>query len=387
LILVSLDGFRWDYMERAETPSLDRLAAGGVRAERMIPAFPSKTFPNHYTLVTGLWPEEHGIVANHFYDPAFGARFTLRDPATVTDARWWGGEPVWVTAERQGVRAGTLFWPGSEAPIGGVLPSYWKAYEHDLPHAERVAILLRWLDLPPAERPSFLTLYLSDVDSAGHKYGPDAPQTRAAIEKVDRTLGELLTGLEARGLAEDAHWIIVADHGMAATSRDRVIAVDDYVDLEMANPADDNPILTLWPREEDREAVYAALHGAHPHLQVFRRGEVPEALRFRDHRRVAPIVGIADEGWSVTRSRATLETSPGRFDGGTHGYDPSLVSMGAIFVGHGPQFRSGLTVKPFENIHIYALMCHILGLEPAPNSGSLEAVEHFLRSAPAPAAP
>ncbi len=381
LILVSLDGFRWDYMEAAHTPTLDRLAAGGVRAERLIPVFPSKTFPNHYTLVTGLRPEEHGIVANHFYDPVFDARFTIHDPSTVTDARWWGGEPIWVTAERQGRRTATLFWPGSEAAIGGVLPSYGLTYDHDLPHADRVATLLRWLDAPADRRPTLLTLYLSDVDSAGHTYGPGAPETLAAIERVDATLGTLLVGLEQRGLAGQAHWIIVADHGMAATSRERVILFDDYVNREQANAVDRDPLLALWPAEEDRGAVFRALAGAHPHLQVYRRAEIPARFQYRDHRRVPPILGVADEGWSVA-SRADFEGHPGRYDGGTHGYDPALPSMGALFIGHGPQFRQGVTVPPLKNIHIYELMCHILQLEPAANSGDFSAVRHLLREEP-----
>jgi predicted AlkP superfamily pyrophosphatase or phosphodiesterase len=378
LILVSLDGFRWDYMEAAATPTLDRLATGGVRAERLIPSFPSKTFPNHYTLVTGLRPAEHGIVANHFYDPVFDARFTIGDPTTVTDARWWGGEPIWVTAERQGRRAATLFWPGSEAAIGGVLPSYGLPYDHDLPHADRVATLLQWLDAPADRRPTFLTLYLSDVDSAGHAYGPGAPETLAAIEKVDATLGTLLAGLERRNLARQTHWIIVADHGMAATARERVILFDDFVSLEQANAVDVDPLLALWPAEEDREAVYRALAGAHPHLQVYRRAEIPERFQYRDHRRIPPILGVADEGWSIA-SRADFERHPERYDGGAHGYDPALPSMGALFIGHGPKFRQGATVPPLENLHVYELMCHILGLEPATNSGHFSAVRHLLR--------
>ena len=378
LILISLDGFRWDYPERADTPTLDRLAAEGVRAQRMIPVFPSKTFPNHYTLVTGLWPAEHGILANYIYDPEFDDTFALNKVEAITDARWWGGEPIWVTAERQGRKAATLFWPGSEAAIGGIRPSYWLPYQHDLPNEERVDQLLRWLDQDPAERPAFLTLYMSDVDSAGHAHGPDAPETLAAIKAVDRILGRLVEGLESRGLLASSHLIVVADHGMAAVSPERVIVLDDYVDVDTAHPADWNPVLALWPREEDTEAVYQALVNAHPHLKVYRRQDIPQRYHYRGHRRTPRILGVADAGWSIG-SRQSLEESPQRYSGGTHGYDPAEPSMGALFIGHGPLFRQGVVVKPFENINVYELMCHILGLKPAKNSGSLTAVRQLLR--------
>ena len=199
----------------------------------------------------------------------------------------------------------------------------------------------------------------------------------AAIRDVDTAIGALLGGLDARELRDDVNVIVVSDHGMAATSKQRVIFIDDYVDLEMANVVDWNPVLALWPIASQVDAVYAALAGAHPHLNVYRKDEIPEHLQYREHRRIAPILGIADEGWSVT-DRAFFERDPDRFDRGNHGYDHELVSMGALFIASGPAFRSGVTVPPFQNIHIYSLICHILAVEPAPNSGNLDDVRALL---------
>ncbi len=251
VVLVSLDGFRWDFASRADTPNLDSLANEGIRAEKLLSAFPTKTFPNHYTLVTGLWPSNHGIVGNNVRDPELEARFGMSNREAVADARWWGGEPIWVTAEKQGFKSAPLFWPGSEAPIKGVRPAYWEPYQSEMSNADRVDKLLSWIDLPEPDRPRFLTLYASDVDSAAHGSDPDSsPEVATAVARVDAMVGRLLAGLEQRGLADSTHVIIVSDHGMSATSADRVIPVDDYIDLEVANPMDMGAVLTLWPGRE-----------------------------------------------------------------------------------------------------------------------------------------
>lgn len=379
IILVGLDGFRFDYALRGETPNLDRLASRGVRAKRLIPPFPTTTFPSFYTVATGLHPESHGIVANTMYDPVFRAWFRIRDTSAVRDGRWWGGEPIWVTAETQGQTAATFFLPGTEAPVEGVRPTYWKRFDRAIPTGERVAEILRWLDLPARERPTFVTLYLGEVDAVAHDYNPDwAPEVAAAVRRVDATLGSLLTGLEERGLLDQINIIVVSDHGMAATSPDRVIFVDDYVDLDRANVVDWSPVLALRPPEEDLDEVYEALAGAHPHLRVFRKRELPERLHYRSHRRIAPIIGIADEGWSISNRRYYARNRD-RFKGGTHGYDNALPSMAGVLVAAGPAFERGIVTPPIHSVHLYSLMCHVLGLQPAPNEGSLDSVRLLLR--------
>lgn len=379
VILISLDGFRWDFLGRAETPNLDRLVEQGVRAERLVPVFPSLTFPNHYSMVTGLYPENHGIVSNTMYDPVMDARFRIRDRDAVTDARWWGGEPLWVTAQKQGQVAASFFWPGSEAAIQGMRPNFWKRFDSSIPHRARVEQIMEWLDLPEKERPTFITLYFSDVDHEAHVSGPDtAPEVDAAIARVDSAIGFLLAGLDERGISDQVNIIVVSDHGMAAMSPDRVILVDDYINLQDANVIDWTPNIALRPDEDHVDEIYRALKGASPHLKVYRKEEIPERFHYRNNPRITPILGVADEGWSIS-SRGYYDSRPDRFEGGGHGWDNQVLSMGGLFIASGPAFRKGLVVSPFQNIHIYELICHVLGLEPAPNDGSLDSIRVMLR--------
>jgi len=379
VLLVSIDGFRPDYLDPAVTPNLARLADGGVRAEALIPSFPTKTFPNHYTLVTGLRPDSHGLVANNVWDPDMQAQFGLGDREAVSNPEWYGGEPVWVTAERHGVTTATLFWPGSEAPIGGVWPTHWMPYDGDMPHRDRVEWVLARLAGDEGQAVGFATLYFSDVDDAGHWFGPGAPETADAAARVDSALGTLLRGLERRGL-EHVNLIVVSDHGMSPLSRDRMIFLDDYIDPRGTMVVDWNPVLAVWPDPAGIDSVYEALHGKHPHLNVYRRHEIPERYEFGSHDRVAPIIGIADPGWSIA-TRERFERNPDYYQGGNHGYDHMSEDMRALFVAHGPAFRRGTVVPPFPNVDVYELIMHVLGLPPAPGDGRLERVQAVFRSA------
>ncbi|MDZ7362397.1 MAG: ectonucleotide pyrophosphatase/phosphodiesterase [candidate division KSB1 bacterium] len=378
VILISLDGFRWDYLDRFEAPVMQRLAHEGVRAKAMIPVFPTKTFPNHYSIVTGLYPAHHGIVANTMYDPEFDARFRLSDREAVRDSRWWGGEPLWVTAEKHQQRSGILFWPGSEAAIMGIRPAYWKVYDNDFPNAARVDTVLSWLDLPAGRRPTFLTLYFSEIDDAGHRHDPISPEVGEAVRRLDSIVGRLVDGLEARGIFERVNLIILSDHGMAAVKPGQVIFLDDYLDLEKVRVVDWNPVLAVRPRTMSEDEIYQALAKAHPHLQVYRKAELPERLRYSQHRRIAPIIGIADEGWKISRRGNQNPAEDFRVTG-EHGYDNQLASMHAIFIARGPAFKTGAVVPPFQNIHLYHLICAILNLPPAPNDGNLDSVRVMLR--------
>ena len=380
LILISLDGFRWDYLRKAPAPALRRLVERGVRAEGLIPSFPTKTFPNHYTIVTGLTPEHHGIIANDIRDPASGRTFAMSKASEVRDSMWWGGEPLWVTAERAGRRAGTMFWPGSEAAIGGVRPTQWLPYRESMSGAARVDQVLAWLDLPASKRPLLFTLYFEDTDSAGHTNGPDSEAVRRAIGHVDGYIARLVRGLERRGLAARTNIVVVSDHGMAATVPKQVIELDDYISLDDVEVVDINPTLGLFPARGKENVVYRALAAAHPRLHVYRRQETPEAWHYREHRRIAPIVGVVDEGWQIVRGtvveRAVRAVVPPR---GLHGYVPSVVSMRGILIAAGPAFKQGVTVPAMENVHVYNALATALGVKPAPNDGDMAVARRLLR--------
>jgi predicted AlkP superfamily pyrophosphatase or phosphodiesterase len=314
-------------------------------------------------------------------DAATGRTFAPAKPEEVRDPMWWGGEPIWVTVQRGGQTAASMFWPGSEAPIDGILPRYTKAYDSDFPAGERVDQVLEWLDLPPADRPSFITLYFSDTDDAGHDDGPDSPAVRDAITRTDGHLGRLLNGLDARGLIDRVNVVVVSDHGMAAVSTDRVVVLDDYVSLDDVDIADLNPTVGLFPKPGKEDAVYRALVGAHPRLQVYQRESTPERWHYRKHPRIPPVIGVVDEGWQILPRRTLEDMRAGRTPpaGGQHGYDPGIMSMRGIFVAAGPSFKAGVTVPAFENVNVYDALARVLGVTPSANDGDPTVARSLLR--------
>ena len=373
VILLSIDGFRYDYLDRGVTPALSRLVADGVRAP-LVPSFPSKTFPNHYTIVTGLYPGQHGIVSNNIWDPVTGETFSLSDRAAVQNPRWWGGTPVWVSVEQAGKPAAALFWPGSEAPIQGVRPAHWMPYDDDFPDAARADSILAWLDLPAGRRPAFLAWYLSDVDHAGHTYGPGTPGTDSAVARVDAAVGHLLAGLDERGLYDRVDFIVVSDHGMAKTSPDRVVLVDSTM-FRGVHVLDLSPYFQVWGDSAHLAALMPKLRSV-PHLTVWWRDSTPPAFHFRGSA-AGPIVGVVDDGWELTTQPRAVWGR--RYGGGDHGYADTLPSMRAVFVAHGPDFRRGAVGTAFRNVHIYPLLMHLLGLAPPANAGSLDSTRSLLR--------
>ena len=375
VILISLDGFRPDYIG-SDSPNLEALMKRGVHAKWLIPSFPTKTFPNHYTIATGLYPAHHGIIANSFYDPTFQARFSPSNREEVTNARWWGGEPIWVTAEKQGVRTAPVFWPGSEAPIENIRPSYYEEFNDKRPDDERVQKLLTLFDLPASERPRFLTLYLSDVDHAGHDFGPGTPEVKSAVGKVDTAVGQLLTGLRARSIEDQVNIIVVSDHGMAATSRDRVIVLDDYLDLKTVDASDWGPVVSIRARDGNNAAVMAKLARL-KHAQAYFAADVPARWHYSDSPRIQPILVVAQSGW-LLESRDYMDKHPDFHRGGNHGYDNADKSMHALFIAAGPAFATHATLPPFSNVHIYSLMAYLLNLRPAETDGSINVFKDVL---------
>ncbi|MFU8831712.1 MAG: ectonucleotide pyrophosphatase/phosphodiesterase, partial [Wenzhouxiangella sp.] len=290
LLLISIDGFRHDYFDLADTPALDRLVEAGFRADSLQHVFPTKTFPTHYSLVTGVHPGTHGIVANSMWDPVRDSRFSMRNRAAVGDGYWYdAAEPIWVTAERQGLIAATYFWPGSEARIHRIRPTYWKLYDASARHSERVEQVLAWMDLPAAERPDLYTLYFSSVDSLAHRHGPGAAQVGRALADIDRHIGLLLDGLQARNMLENMHILVVSDHGMSAVDLDRYIMLDDYLDLGQVRVSDWGPAAQIWAGRQSVDDIMATLDGAHPNMRAWRAADIPARYHFGSHRRVPDV--------------------------------------------------------------------------------------------------
>lgn len=379
VVLVGVDGWRWDYPDRFEAPALLRLADRGVRSDGLIPVFPALTFPNHYSLVTGLRPARHGIVSNTMLDPAIPGRFSLANTAVTSNPAWWGGEPIWQTAARQSVRSGTMFWPGSDVAIGGMYPTYWRPFQHSLPPAARTDQVIEWLRLPEAERPRLITVYYSDVDSAGHDAGPESQAVREAVAREDHELGRLVQGVETLGLGSRVHWVVVSDHGMAPLSGDRLIVLDEYLDPGAVEIVDTGPWLTVNPLGTSAETLYASLAGKHPHLRVYRSEELPARYGLAGHRRLPALVALADEGWYVVTREQLARRDASRSWGGAHGFDPAERSMHGLLVAAGPRLEAGRRVPPVENVHVYELLCAILGIAPVPNDGDFAVVRPWLR--------
>lgn len=374
VILVSIDGFAPSYLERGLTPNLSGLADRGVKGEGMRPSFPSVTFPNHYTLVTGLRPDRHGIVANRMEDPAVSsAPFTLGDRNAVGDRRWWdGAEPIWVTAEKRGLRTATMFWPGSEAAIGGVRPTRWLPFDGKMPAEARVDTLLAWLDADAAERPAFMTLYFDDVDHAGHEGGPYAPETARAVARVDAAVGRLLAGLKARGL--EANVIVVSDHGMAATSADRVIRLDRIAPPSSYRTVAVGPFAAIEAQPGQEKALARALLQPHTRMECWRKQDIPARFHYGRNQRVPAFLCLADDGWLIASGEGR-DYRPG----GAHGYDTDSAEMRAIFLAEGPAFEPGSTLPTFDNVDVYPLVMGLLGLRPLASDGSAVLFEKVAR--------
>ncbi|XP_050692427.1 venom phosphodiesterase-like isoform X2 [Eriocheir sinensis] len=379
LVLVSLDGFRVEYLRRGLTPTLKALRGRGVSAPYMKPSFPSITFPNHYTIVTGLYPGAHGIVANKFYDPSFDKEFRVGREESFKK-RWWGGEPIWRTLARQGKKAASFFWPGSEVTDRN--PSYWYFYNESIPFTHRVQKVLAWLDLPPETRPSFITLYLHEPDRTGHDFGPNSPQMNAKLVQIDGVMGQLVEGLKSRNLLQCVNLLVVADHGMVDAGDEKLINLATYLPgLPERARFWDGAFVRFTPHNETTEAkesMMRALACKRKELRVYERELLPVRWHMGGQKRVEEVVVEVDPGYSVGGD-ATFDP-----DEGEHGYDGFFPSMNALFLGYGPDLAAGKEVEAFQNIELYNLMCDLLGVSPAPNNGTWGALHHLMASPPPP---
>lgn len=375
VVLVSLDGFRYDYATKYGAKNLLAMAQRGASAPAgMLPSYPSLTFPNHYTIVTGLYPDHHGIVANSFYDPARRESYSLANPKATGDGSWYGGTPLWVLAEKQGMRAACFFWPASDAEIQSKRPSYYLApYDDNFPDEKRVEQVLAWLRLPPEKRPHFITLYYPNTDHAGHVYGPDAPETAEAVRRVDEMMGKLSDGIAASGLPVDL--IVLADHGMETLKGGWVI-LDKWADLSQFETS--GPLL-YSNSEPDADKAYRSLQGVSDTFKVYRRAEVPAHLHNNSNPREGDPVVVPTGPFPITAHDPNAGGGARMPPIGGHGYDPrEMPSMKAIFFAVGPDIRHGVTVAPFENVDVYPLIATILGLHTGPVDGRLRPLQGIL---------
>jgi len=361
VVLVSFDGFADRYLDAHDLPNFGRVLERGVRAQGMIPSFPTKTFPNHYTLVTGLYPGHHGIVANTFMDPATGRTYRISDRAAVEDGGWYRGEPLWMTAERQGMVAASFFWVGSEAE--GLRPTHWRRFDGSVPEDARVDQVLEWLAAPAAERPHLITTYFELVDDAGHRYGPDSPDLVPALREADRLVGRLLDGIDRLPYGDRVYLVLVSDHGMDQHPAARTVYMEDAVDLSGLRFGNTGEVVNVYVTggraraRALRDRLNTGLEG----VRFYLREETPARFHYRADPRAGDLVGVPDPHVMVfpTRDRAAR-------DGGGHGWDPEYQGMRALFVAAGPRLKAGATIPAFQNVHVYPFLAELLGLTPAP---------------------
>ena len=359
-ILISIDAFSPTHLGRGYTPTLDALAAGGVQAT-MRPSFPTLTFPNHNTLVTGLRPDRNGIVANTMYDPKRpGARFFSKDLES-SDPFWWAeSEPIWITAEKQGIHSGTMFWPGEEASHDDIRPHDWVRFDPNFTSAQRVRTVMDWMRRPPAIRPRFVTLYFDDVDKAGHKQGPQAEATVAAVRLVDGLIGDLKAGLDT--LDQPVNLVIVSDHGMRAIQPERTVSLDRILPRDSYRLASYGPFATLDPLPGHEEEVARVLLAPNPNMTCWRKADVPAHYHYGANPRVAAFVCLAAAGGEVMPGMPTNK--------GDHGYDPDDPEMTGLFLVNGLAFRRDAHIPArFDNVDLYPMLARVIGIKPLPNDG------------------
>ncbi len=374
VVMLSMDGFRWDYPEKVNSPNLDYMEKIGVRADASIPCFPSKTFPNHYSMATGLYPDNHGIVQNRFYAPDIDKYYSISNAEAVTDPEFYFGEPIWVTAEKQGVKSASYFWVGSEAPHDSIFPSYHYAYNESVPFEDRIDGVIEWLNLPEDKRPHLIMWYIQEPDSKGHKFGPDHHEVFSMIEYLDSLVGVFNHKISELSISDQINVIITSDHGMGQISEEKTIYLYDLINKEWCEHIDGgNPVYAIEAKDEYYDTIFNILSNTQ-HVSTWKKDEVPERLHYGASNRIKDFVVVADSSWCLHKS-----TKKKAYSGGAHGYDNRNIDMHAIFYAYGPAFKIGYKHASINNIDIYPLICEILGIKPVDVDGELENTIEMLK--------
>lgn len=369
VVVLSMDGFRSDYPTRAHTPVLDSLGKAGVKAA-FRPCYPSVTFPNHYSMATGLHPDHHGIIHNSFYAPELDSVYTKRS----NDARFFGGEPIWNTAERQGVRTATFYWVGSEIAVNGRQPSTWKKFDSSIPFRNRADSIIAWLQRPEKTRPHLVMWYLEEPDYSGHVCTPDSPATMKAVERVDSTLGYFFNRARTLDIFDKIDFIVVSDHGMATFTPEQSVNLAEYLPRDSFRYVFDGVPTLLYPNEGYTETAYEILKKV-PHITVWKKGEVPERFVYGKNARIPELIVAPDIGTYVV-----FGNQPKAKAGGAHGYDNFTPEMEGIFYAAGPSFKTHTILPAMPNVNLHQIIARLLGITPAPNDGDSLQVEQLFKS-------
>jgi predicted AlkP superfamily pyrophosphatase or phosphodiesterase len=375
VILVSFDGFRWDYLNRGITPNLQKIKNDGVSAISLRPVFPSKTFPNHLSIITGMYAENHGIISNSFPNFEKNYWYRMSDTSAVRDSKWYLGEAFWETAERQGIKTASYFWPGSELLLDHRRPSYREFYEHERPYAERVEGVINWLKLPYEERPHFITLYFDDTDTYGHKFGTNSSEVNEAIMRLDSIAAKIMKGLADIGMKDSVNVIFLSDHGMTDVSEEKVVNIENMITEYNCRFMDDGPLMQVEPPASRLMEVYEVLKRNESHYKVYLKKDIPEYFHYNKNPLTFSILLVAEIGWSLTKNK---KNNYGRSDG-NHGYDNNHLDMHGIFIADGPAFKNNFQTGTLWNIDIYPMLCKIFNIYPRTNiDGKLERIEFIL---------
>ena len=380
VILISFDGFRNDYSKLFGPPNFQSFAREGAEAEGLIPSFPSKTFPNHYTIVTGLYPGHHGLVDNSFYDPDRDEYYTMKMRDRVQDPYYYSGTPLWKLAKDNNIRSASFFWVGSELPKEELRPDYYYPYDESIADTLRVDQVVNWLNLPAYERPHFITLYFSSPDHEGHVFGPESAEARNAVLNADRLLARLTDGVKKTGLP--VNMIIVSDHGMLAMKDEPAtyIFLDEIMDINKLNvkySVGGTQAHLYVNTDAQRDSLYNALKTKAKKFSIRAQEEFPPNWHYNSVRAGDLLITANPGYYIVEKNRSKFEATRKRGSiFGAHGYDPQVVpQMRGIFIAQGPNIKSGLKIPAFENIHVYPLIAKILNLPLPEVDGRFEVLE------------
>ncbi len=372
LLVISYDGFRWDYPNKTSTPIFDSIEKNGGRIKYSEPCFPSKTFPNHYSMATGLHPDNHGLVLNSFFCPKLDAEYRISDRNAVRNGAFYGGEPIWVAAEKQGVKTATLFWVGSEARINGYSPTYFNYYNQKLSNSARIDTLKQWLMLPDSKRPRLIMLYHHEPDKSGHNYGPESDEIISVVADMNRFTGRIMNTIKSLNLQDSINIVITSDHGMAQLSPDRTVMINKYVNSSLVKRVfGGNPVYYYTAKEGKYNELYKQLKSV-PHAIVWKRRDIPKRLVLGKNSRIGDFVLLADSSWSLYRKKP-------RYSAGTHGYDPQNRDMSAVFYAIGPSIKRGSKSEWMKNVDLYPLMAYLLSIKVDKTDGDLEHLKPLLK--------